>query len=188
MFEGLFKRSKGISIESKSQKKTALMIIAPQDFRDEECFETKEELEKAGVKVTIASLTRGEKKGKLGGAIMAERSIAEVKMEDYDAVIFIGGMGSKIYFKNPIALDIARQAFKTGKVVAAICISPIILANAGLLSEKRATVSEGPEAEKVFKEKGVIYTGKNVEVDGKIITGNGPKASREFGRKIAEMI
>jgi putative intracellular protease/amidase len=34
----------------------------------------------------------------------------------------------------------------------------------------------------------VIYTGKNVEVDGKIITGNGPKASREFGRKIAEMI
>jgi protease I len=36
--------------------------------------------------------------------------------------------------------------------------------------------------------KGAKYTGKSVEVDGNIITGNGPDAAREFGRAIAKAL
>jgi protease I len=188
MFASLFRKSKGNSGELMIVKKTALMVIAPQNFRDEECFETKEELENAGIAVTIASLTKGDKKGKLGGSIFAEKSISEVNVEDYNAVVFIGGQGASIYFKNPIALDIARQSYKIGKVVAAICIAPIILANAGILSGKSATAYEDEESKAAFIKARAVFTGKSVEVDGKIVTGNGPKASREFGKKIAELI
>ena len=39
-----------------------------------------------------------------------------------------------------------------------------------------------------IKNEGAIYTGNSVEVDGKIVTGNGPTAAKEFGEKIAELL
>ena len=77
----------------------------------------------------------------------------------------------------------ARSFAEAGKVVAAICIAPVILARAGLLKGKRATVfPDGiPELEKA----GAVYTAQSVERDGRIITGNGPEAAEAFGREIA---
>jgi len=188
MFGNIFEKQPKPRETPRDFKRVALMVIAPQNFRDEECFETKDELEKAGIKVEIASLTKGEKRGTHGGLINADMPIGSVNVEDYDAVVFIGGAGAQIYFQNPIALDIARQAYNTGKITAAICVAPVILANSGVLNGKKATIWEGPDTMKVFRDKNVDYTGKSVEVDGKIVTANGPKASREFGRKIAELL
>jgi len=188
MFGGLFKKRTIPAEEMFTVRKAALMIIAPQNFRDEECFETKEELEKAGIKVVIASLTQGKKKGSRSGLALAEKSIGDVNVDDYDAVMFIGGSGAEIYFKNPIALDIARQSYKKGKLTAAICIAPVILANAGVLNGKSATAFDDAISRAAFNKAKAVFTGKTIEVDGKIVTGNGPKASREFGRKLAELI
>jgi protease I len=165
----------------------ALLIIAPKDFRDEELFHTKEVLEKAGIKTEIASLRKGEATGMLGGRVSVDLTIDRVKVEDYDAVIFVGGSGSSVYFKNERALTIAREAFSLGKVVAAICIAPVILANAGVLKGKKATVWNG-EFLKMLEAGGAKHTGRNVEIDGKIVTANGPHAAKDFGKKIAELL
>ena len=61
----------------------------------------------------------------------------------FDAVIFVGGGGSEVYFDDPKAHNIARKAFKAKKLVCAICIAPSILAKAGLLEGRKATVWEG---------------------------------------------
>jgi len=162
------------------------MIIAPRDFRDEELFDTKKELETAGNDVTIASTTKNIATGMLGGTIVPEIALDEVIVDDYDAIVFIGGSGSSIYFHNKKAHDIARDAYYKGKVIGAICIAPSTLANAGLLREKKATCypSEGNN----LKSKGAIYTGKPVEKDGKIITADGPRSARSFGRMIAKSL
>ncbi|MCS7131535.1 MAG: DJ-1/PfpI family protein, partial [Hadesarchaea archaeon] len=89
------------------------------------------------------------------------------------------------YFNDERALSIAKDAAKKGKKVGAICIAPIILANAGVLEGKRATVWNG-DFVRMLKERGAKYTGKQVEVDGNIITANGPTAAKEFGRTIAK--
>jgi protease I len=73
-----------------------------------------------------------------------------------------------------------------GKVVAAICLAPVILANAGLLNNKKATVA-GTEA-KTIENNGAIYMGPGVTVDGNIVTANAPKASRLFGKTIIETL
>jgi protease I len=164
-----------------------LMIIAPENFRDEELFHTKEELENAGAEITIASSTSGEARGKLGARVKPDLTLDRVKVDDYDAVIFVGGTGSEVYFNDKRALSIASEAFRKGKVTCAICIAPVILANAGVLKGKRATVWNGDFIEKI-ESRGATYTGKNVEVDGKVITANGPHAAREFGRKIAKAL
>lgn len=166
--------------------KRVLMIIAPKGFRDEELFHTKEELETRGNEVKIASLSRKEAIGMLGGRAAPDLTLDEVNVDEFDAVVFVGGVGSSIYFNNERAHEIAKKAYEQGKIVAAICIAPSTLANAGLLRGKRAT-SWSSEAGNL-KNKGAIYTGKPVEKDGNIITAEGPHAAREFGRKIADSL
>jgi protease I len=165
---------------------TVLMIIAPERFRDEELFITKEELEKAGHETVIASANKGTCPGSRGGFATATLTLAEVQSENYDAVVFVGGGGSKLYFADEDALRIAKEMYKQEKVVAAICLAPVILANAGVLQGKKATVS-GQEA-KTIETKGANYTGPGVTVDGNVVTGNAPKSSRLFGQKINELL
>lgn len=163
-----------------------LMIIAPERFRDEELFVTKEELEKDGHETIIASSVRGICPGSRGGFATATLSLDEIQTEAYDAVVFVGGGGSKIYFTNEKILRIAKEMYKKKAVVAAICLAPVILANAGILKGKKATVA-GTEA-RTIESKGAKYTGPGVIVDGNIVTGNAPKASRLFGQKINELL
>ncbi|MBN2518806.1 MAG: DJ-1/PfpI family protein [Candidatus Altiarchaeota archaeon] len=163
-----------------------LMLIAPQNFRDEEFFQPKEELEKAGAKVVVASRDRQTSRGMLGGAVTPDLTLAEANAGDYDAVVFVGGGGSSVYFNNPIALQLAKDAYAKCRVVAAICIAPSILANAGLLKGKKVT--SFPSEQGNLRAKGANYTGEGLTIDGKVITADGPKSAREFGRAIARAI
>jgi len=164
--------------------KKALMVIAPENFRDEELFHTSEELERAKISVTVASTKTTSVKGMFGRTVTPDLKLEQVKVDDYDAVIFVGGTGSAAYFNDSRALSMAKGAFEKGKKTCAICIAPVTLANAGVLKGKRATVFDGDYV-KMIKAKGAIYTGKPIEVDGNVITANGPAAAREFGRTIA---
>jgi protease I len=175
-----------LAIGDEKHMAKVLMVIAPERFRDEELFITKEELEKDGHETVIASTTRGDCPGSRGGFASAALTLAEVRTEDYDAVVFVGGGGSKIYFANEEALRIAKEMYKRKTVVAAICLAPVILANAGVLKGKNATVA-GTEA-RTLESKGAKYTGPGVTVDGNIVTGNAPKSSRLFGQKINELL
>jgi len=67
-----------------------------------------------------------------------------------------------------------------------LCLSPVILANAGILKGKKATCWFS--VARMIKKKGAIYTGKKVEIDGLIITGNGPSAAKEFGEKYLKLL
>jgi protease I len=162
------------------------MIIAPERFRDEELFITKEKLEKAGHTTVSASIAKGICRGSRGGFATATIALPEIQIQNYDAVVFVGGRGSKIYYANSDALRIAKEMYERGKVTTAICLAPVILANAGVLKGKKATVA-GTEA-KTIESKGAIYTGPGVMVDGNIVTGNAPKSSRLFGQKIGELL
>ena len=134
--------------------------------------------------MVTASKKVGICKGGLGGETEATVSISDVNVSDYDAIVFIGGVGAKEYFDNETALDIARQAKAKNKVLAAICIAPAVLANAGLLDGVKATCYESERVR--LKKAGADFTGADVERDGLIITGSGPKAAKEFGRTIVE--
>jgi protease I len=158
------------------------MIVAPAGFRDEECLEPKEIFEGAGVEVVIVSKGTGTARGKLGAELPIDKDISEINAADYDAIVFVGGPGASQYFNYPLALKLAKDAFDGGKIVAAICIAPSILANAGILKGKKVTafISE----EENLEAHGARFTGKSVEQYGKIITANGPGAAKEFGKLI----
>ncbi|MDI7261800.1 MAG: DJ-1/PfpI family protein, partial [Thermodesulfobacteriota bacterium] len=75
---------------------------------------------------------------------------------------------------------------KERKVLGAISIAPIILANTKVLTGRRATV--WPTLGKRLEWEGAIYTGIPVEVDGNIVTANGPGAAEEFAKAVLRAI
>lgn len=166
--------------------KKVLMIIAPENFRDEEYFTPKGILEKAGIQVTTASMKKTAAKGMLGGTASPDINLDEVTIDYYDAVIFVGGSGASVYFDNSTAHAIARKAKEKGIIIAAICIAPSTLANTGILQDKKATAFASQKDHLI--EKGALFQDQDVVVDGNIITANGPGASEEFGNKLAEML
>lgn len=163
-----------------------LMIIPPERFRDEELFITKEELEKSGHLIVISSTREGIINGSRGGKAQSEVTIDKINTGEYDAVVFVGGGGSKLLFNNQDAIRIAQEMNNQNKIVSAICFAPVILANAGVLRGKKATVC-GTEV-KVIEGRGAQYMGPGVTVDGNIITGNAPKASKLLGQKINDLL
>jgi protease I len=171
---------------SKLQGKKILMIIASQNFRDEELFKPRELFIKEGMEVILASSSLEISRGMLGGTAKPDILIGEVKVEDFEAIIFVGGIGASEYWNNSITHKIAKEAVSLNKLICAICIAPVTLANAGILDEKKATVFRSEV--KSIKRKGAIYTGKAVEVDVNIITAEGPQAATEFGQTIINVL
>ena len=166
--------------------KKIVMIIAFDKFRDEEYAEPKAVFEKAGIEVTTASSKMGTATGKLGMKAGVDLTLNQVEAKNYDAAVFVGGPGSYDYFDDPAAQQIAKEAIKEGKILASICAASSILANAGLLKGITATCfpGEGPN----LKAKGANYTGKGLEVDGKIITPDGPAHAKAFGEAIVKAL
>lgn len=166
--------------------KKILMVIAPTNFRDEELTQPKAIFEQAGAQVTVASKGTTSAVGMFGAAAKVDQDITEVDVAAFDAVVFVGGSGASVYFNDPAAHLLAQNAYNQDKIVAAICIAPSTLANAGLLSGRRATCFSS-EAENL-RVKGAEYTGERVTVDGQIVTGSDPEAASEFGQKIVDVL
>lgn len=166
-----------------------LFIIAPQNYQDIEYEEPKRVLIKKGHEVITASTT-AQATGALGGTTKTDLLISEAAAkveanpESFDAIAFIGGGGCQIYFESPTAHQLARKFHEAGKITAAICAAPIILAKAGLLKDKKATCYGG--GAETLKQLGAIYTGKSVEKDGNLITADGPPSAKKFGKVIAK--
>jgi len=166
--------------------KKILMVIAPENFRDEELLVPKQYFEENGAQVTIASKEKGELRGSLGATVNVNTLLTEASVNDYDAVIFVGGPGTIVYFEDEEAHQLAKSFYENNKVVGAICIAPVILANAGLLEGRSATVF--PSGEQDITSKGASYTGESVTVSDNIVTANGPQSAREFAQTIAQKL
>jgi protease I len=165
---------------------TVLLIVAQHGFRDEEYFQPKTILEDAGYQVKTGSVKVGTARGKLGGTAKVDAALSEVKIDDYAAVVFVGGPGSADYFTDKTALKLATDAYQKGKVVGAICIAPGILARAGILKGKKATVF--PSEAETLRRESADYSALPVVVDGKIVTANGPEAAEEFGKALVKIL
>ncbi|TET34999.1 MAG: DJ-1/PfpI family protein [Planctomycetota bacterium] len=182
----------------KSEKKSTelsgkkiLMVIAPANFKDDEYSKPRKVFEDKGATVTVASTSTSEAKGVGGTKVTPDKALKDVKAKEYDAIVFVGGPGAKKLFDDSEAHKVAKDAKKEGIVLAAICIAPAILAKAGVLDGKKATIWHAKADDgfvKMLKDGGATFTDKDVVTDGKIVTANGPKASEDFAKAIVKLL
>jgi len=164
----------------------AVLIIAHNNFRDEEFFKPKEVLKDNDIEVVVSSSNLTEALGVLGAKVKPEMLVKDIQVKDFTAIIFVGGAGSSEYWDDPVAHRLIKEALLAGKILAAICIAPVTLAKAGVLKGRRATVWPSEAAE--LQAAGADYTGHPLERDGNIITASGPDAAGEFAQAIAEAV
>lgn len=128
------------------------MILANRDFFYREYGDPRAEFDRARFHVTVAAGRRGactphggSGQGPDGGNVQAELALSEVRVQDYDAVLFSGGWGASAYqfafpgrYDNPVyngdpavkaqANRIINEFIAQDKYVAALCNGVSVLA------------------------------------------------------------
>jgi len=169
----------------------ALFIIAFKDFRDQEYFIPLGILRRSGFSVDTASWQKGRAMGIEGNDVNVDWLLDDIDVSRYDAIIFIGGMGATKFIGDLQAHRIAQHAQACKKVLAAICIAPTILAEAGILKGVNATVwssNMDKSAVKILQKSGAKYIDQKLVRDGNIITANGVLAAKVFGQEIMQAV
>lgn len=171
------------------ESKKILMVIAQENFRDEEFFEPRDIFEDAGVSITIASNSTDEATGVMGGVVKPDISIADALITDYDAIVISGGAGSrKLLWPDRKLQSLVSEGFEQEKVVAAICVSPVVFARAGILEGKKATVFKDPESIRELADAGADYEDADVIVTDNIVTGRNPQAAEKFAMAVLDRL
>jgi len=175
--------------EGTLEGKKILMVIAQQDFRDEELFKPKAVFEGAGASVFVTAPRKETATGMLGGKVQPDFAISDVNASEFDVVVVVGGSGSPKYLWDDTQLrNLVRDAYEDGKVVAAICLSPVVLARADILKGKSATVFPSSDAVAELKKGGAIYKDESVVIAGRVVTGRDPASAEAFANAIASLL
>jgi protease I len=160
------------------EDRTVLFVIPQARFKDEEIDIPKRFLERKKCKTKIATPAKKPSFGQGGMRAVPDLTLAEVDVNAFDAIVFVGGMGCKDLWDDKDAHRIARDAVTADKIVAASSMAPIILGRAGVLKDREATVYFSET--RLLQQTGAKYMAATIVVDGKIITCKGTEAMEKY--------
>jgi protease I len=170
-------------------EKPVLLVVANEGYQQVEYNETKKAIESAGLKVVTASNAATPAIAKDGSTTDIDVVLDKVNPAHYAGIFVIGGPGALENLDNPQTHKILQKAVELGIPHGAICVSPRILAKAGVLKNKKATGWNDDKAlASIYEESDTIYVKEPVVVDHLLITATGPDAAKQFGTHIAQLI
>jgi 4-methyl-5(b-hydroxyethyl)-thiazole monophosphate biosynthesis len=167
-----------------SVKRTVLMPLA-RGVEETEAIAVIDVLRRAGLDVTTAALEPGPVESSHGVSIVPDAQLEAVAAREFDAVVLPGGHeGTNRLAASDLVADVVRRAARAGKITAAICAAPTVLAALGLLDGRRATCHASREKDLA----GAIFVNEPVVVDGTIVTSRGAGTALEFGLELAALL
>ncbi|SEP40131.1 DJ-1/PfpI/YhbO family deglycase/protease [Niastella yeongjuensis] len=117
------------------------------------------------------------------GWIKFDRTADQIKVSDYDAVFIPGGAWNPDNLRNDKDVIKFIQDFnKSGKLIAAICHAPVVLASADILKGKKLTGYWNIQVD--LKNAGGTVLEQPVVTDGNLITSRHPIDVAEFSRAV----
>jgi protease I len=117
-----------------------------------------------------------------GYGIDAQITFEEVVVEDYEAILLLGGRAPEYLRNNPTLLSIVRDFDRQGKWVFAICHGVQILVTAGLANGNCLTAYEHVRTE--IEMGGGTYATQQAVRDKNIVTGQTWQSHPEFYREV----
>lgn len=166
-------------------KNSFLIFLPKKDFSEEEFTIVRRRLLKAGKQVFITSDDHSACTGSKGMKVKSDTSFYNVNENNFSGLIIIGGIGSRAYWKNEALHKIIKKFFEAKKAVAAICSSPVTLAKAGILQNKKATCYAEDKMELINA--GIDYQDKNIVIDGNIVTANDSRSALQFTEAVLHL-
>lgn len=184
-------REKGIgmrsptSLEQRRDMSHSALILLHPGFEELEAIAPIDLMSRAGIEVTVASTSRSRTvDGRSDISVKADTLLEDVEENTlFDAVILPGGPGINAIRQDPAICKTLNRHYDAGKWVAAICAAPLILKDAGILTQGMAytafpaTNEELPDAQ-----------ASSLVRDGTVITSRGAGTATEFGLGIIESV
>lgn len=156
--------------------KTALIIMA-EGVEEIEAITPIDLLRRAGVEVTIASLSAEPRvTGRTSIMLGTDAALHAVANRLFDLLVIPGGPGVRHLRASPDVIDITKRHAVAGRLIGAICAAPTVLKDAGLLDGIAYTAHFSVEDELPAMRKDVP-----VVQQGHIITSRGAGTAVPFG-------
>lgn len=167
-------------------KNSILFFLPASHFNDTEFTTVKNFLEKNRINVFIASDSSEVCQSDSNQKVRADINLYNIHETNFCGIVLIGGTGARQYWNNFLLHKIVASFHKAGKIVAAICSAPVILANAGILQGLAATCFDEDKDELI--KSGCDYKDVPVFVSGNIVTAKCSKASLLLAESILQLI
>lgn len=144
-------------------------------------------LRRAKIEVVTAGLNDEPVVASRGVRLIPDISIDDAIDQNFDMIVLPGGLpGAEHLDNDPRIKSLLKKMANDEKYTAAICAAPKVLANAGILSNKKATSYPGflenldlPDTD--LKTDPVV-------IDGNVITSRGPGTAMDFALALIETL
>ncbi len=128
-----------------------------------------------------------------GFDVIPEALLSDIRAEDFDALVIPGGFGDAGFYEEALSepfLEVIRNFDKRRAPIAAVCVSAVLLAAAGVLTGKRATVYHqiGGARKAELEGYGAIFVDEPLVIEGHLMTSTGPGTGIELALKLLERL
>ncbi|HET7787175.1 MAG TPA: type 1 glutamine amidotransferase domain-containing protein [Myxococcales bacterium] len=165
-----------------------IACVLGQGFEDSEFRVPYDRLKAEGYQVDVIGLKAGEElKGYKGKEkVKAEKGIAEVSPDDYDALLIPGGQSPDHLRVDKRMVEFVKAFDQAGKLVAAVCHGPQLLIAAHLV--KGRTMTAWQTIQDDLKQMGANVKDEAVVIDRNWITSRKPDDLKQFSEAIVDQI
>src|SRR4051812_29795566 len=170
-------------------KNKKVAILAADMFERVELEEPRKALEDAGADVEIVSIHDREIQGfdhfDPANTVKVDRTVEEVSVADYDALLVPGGVGNPDQLRgDENAVNFVREFAAAKKPMAVICHGPWMLVESGVV--RGLTLTSWPTLRTDITNAGGNWVDKEVVVDQGIVTSRKPDDIPAFNEKMIE--
>lgn len=157
-----------------------ILVPLAEGFEEIEAVAIVDVLRRAELDVVTASLERGAVEGAHGIRVEPDAWIEEVDLNSIDAIVLPGGMtGTRALMADERVIGLVRRLAEEGRITAAVCAAPLVLKEAGVVSDSQLTSHPGVRDE-LSEGGGEVVSSPRVVESGNVITSQGPGTSIEF--------
>lgn len=168
-----------------------VLIMASDGFEEDELFVPRAFLLERGHVVAVAAPARDPIRATVldtpGKFITPDLTIAEVQVEQWDALVLPGGLINPDHLRTrEDAVALVGAFVAAGKPVGAICHGPWLLVEADALRGRRATCWRSIRTD--LRNAGAEVVEAPVVTDGAIVTAVGPQDSEAFAAAVLSVL
>ncbi len=161
------------------------LILLDSEYQDSEVIYPYYRLIEADFETVLVAEKAGEVyKGKYGYSFVADLAVADVAVDEYAVVVIPGGNAPDKMRTKPALVQLVREAFEKGKIVAAVCHGPQLLIEADVVRGKKVTAYTAVKTDLINA--GAEFEDSEVVVDGNLITSRKPADLPAFMKAIVE--